>query len=152
MGIVLPNLQVVTRCLLYSSSKCRLELIIKLIVCPGVLESESCANLSSWRSISQCEFLSKFRCEFLRSAVAFLGRFTFNKLKTTPTPNKNGSYGIKGGGQYGIFWGSICHIFCRNPLTLTDFLCHTDPHCMAYFGGIFFANMGGGGGQNYFHT
>ena len=23
---------------------------------------------------------------------------------------------------------------------------------MAYFGGIFFANMGGGGGQNYFHT
>ena len=22
---------------------------------------------------------------------------------------------------------------------------------MAYFGGIFFANMGGGGGQNYFH-
>ena len=23
---------------------------------------------------------------------------------------------------------------------------------MAYFGVIFFANMGGGGGQNYFHT
>ena len=22
---------------------------------------------------------------------------------------------------------------------------------MAYFGSIFFANMGGGGGQNYFH-
>ena len=25
------------------------------------------------------------------------------------------------GGPYAIFWGSICHIFCRNPLTLTDF-------------------------------
>ena len=25
-------------------------------------------------------------------------------------------------------------------------LCHTDPHCMAYFGGIFFANMGGWAG------
>ena len=25
-----------------------------------------------------------------------------NKLKTTPTPNKNGSYGIKGGGSYAI--------------------------------------------------
>ena len=23
-----------------------------------------------------------------------------------------------------------------------------DPHCMAYVGGISFANMGGGGGQN----
>ena len=38
--------------------------------------------------------------------IAFLGpRFgrmelapNLNKLKTTPTPNKNGSYGIKGGG------------------------------------------------------
>ena len=45
----------------------------------------------------------------------------FNKLKTTPTPNKNGSYGIKGGGSYAIFLGSVCHIFCRNPLNLTDF-------------------------------
>ena len=27
-----------------------------------------------------------------------------NKLKTTPTPNKNGSYSIKGG-SYAIFWG-----------------------------------------------
>ena len=26
----------------------------------------------------------------------------FNKLKTTPTPNKNGSYGINGGGPYAI--------------------------------------------------
>ena len=28
----------------------------------------------------------------------------FNKLKTTPTPNRNGSYGIKGG-------GFVCHTF-----------------------------------------
>ena len=28
---------------------------------------------------------------------------------------------------------------------------HTTPHFMAYFGVIVFANMGGGGGQNYFH-
>ena len=28
---------------------------------------------------------------------------------------------------------------------------HTTPHFMAYFGCIFFANMGGGVGQNYFH-
>ena len=26
-----------------------------------------------------------------------VGEFDLNKLKTTPTPNKNGSYGIKGG-------------------------------------------------------
>ena len=42
---------------------------------PGILQSECCANFSSWRCESQCEFLSEFRCEFLRSAVAFLGRF-----------------------------------------------------------------------------
>ena len=28
-----------------------------------------------------------------------------NKLKTTPTPNKNGSYGIKRGLAYAIVWG-----------------------------------------------
>ena len=27
-----------------------------------------------------------------------------NKLKTTPTPNENGSYGIEVGGSYAIFW------------------------------------------------
>ena len=26
------------------------------------------------------------------------------------------------------------------------------PPCRAYFWGIYFANMGGGGGQNYFHA
>ena len=52
--------------------------------------------------------------------------------------------------------GSVCYIFgVRMPyfqksLDFNRLLCHTDPHCMAYFWGIFFANMGGGGGQNYF--
>ena len=41
------------------------------------------------------------------------------KLKTTPTPNKNGSYVIKGGFVCHIF-GFVCHIFCRNPLILAD--------------------------------
>ena len=45
------------------------------VLAPGILQSESCANFSSWRCESQCEFLSEFRCEFLGSAVAFLGRF-----------------------------------------------------------------------------
>ena len=38
-------------------------------------------------------------------------------------------------------WKSLC---------FKGFLRHTTPHFMAYFGVIFFANMGGGGGQNYF--
>ena len=50
----------------------------KLFMCkmlpPSFLQSESCANFSSCRCKSQCEFLSEFRCEFLRSAVACLGR------------------------------------------------------------------------------
>ena len=33
-----------------------------------------------------------------------------NKLKTTPTPHENGSYGIKWGGPYAMFWGSVCHV------------------------------------------
>ena len=74
--------------------------------------------------------------------------YTLNKLKTTPTPNKNGSYGIKRGGFVCYILGSVCHIFS---LDFNRLLCHTDPHCMAYFRGILFANMGRGGGQNYFH-
>ena len=37
--------------------------------------------------------------------------------------------------------------FCRKSLECKGLLCHTDPHCMAYCWGIFFANIGGGGGQ-----
>ena len=49
-----------------------------------------------------------------------------------------------------LFWGRYAFFWLLS-LHLNRLLCHTDPHCMAYFGGIFFANMGGGGGQNYFH-
>ena len=41
------------------------------------------------------------------------------------------------GGPYAIY-----------SVVLTDFYAI---HCMTYFGGILFANMGGGGGQSYFH-
>ena len=46
-----------------------------VFIFPGILQSESCASFSSWRCESQCEFLGEFRCEFPRSAVAFLGGF-----------------------------------------------------------------------------
>ena len=40
--------------------------------------------------------------------------------------------------------------FCRNPLILTDFYAIQTPIVWHKSRGIFFANMGGGGGQNYF--
>ena len=48
------------------------------------------------------------------------------------------------------FWGSVCHIFCRNPLNLTDFYAIRTPIAWHILGAYSFANMGGGGGQNYF--
>ena len=39
--------------------------------------------------------------------------------------------------------------FLQKSLDFNRLLCHTDPRCMAYFGDIFFANLGGGGGRNY---
>ena len=46
----------------------------------------------------------------------------------------------------------VCMLyFLWKSLDFNRLLCHTDPHCMADFGGIFFANMAVGGGQNYFH-
>ena len=48
----------------------------------------------------------------------------------------------KRGGLYAIFWGVRMVYFCRDPLVLTDFYAIRTSHCMAYFGGIFFANMG----------
>ena len=47
-------------------------------VSPGILQSESCANFTSWRCEFQYEFLSEFQCEFLRSVVACLGRFKWS--------------------------------------------------------------------------
>ena len=83
----------------------------------------------------------------------------FNKLKTTPTPNKNGSYSIKLGGfvchksrsSYAIKVGSCTTFSVKVPFK--DFkgvLRHTTPHFMAYFGVIFFANMEGWGWSELF--
>ena len=70
----------------------------------------------------------------------------FNKLKTIPTPNNNGSYGIKGGVRMPYF-GVRMPCFLYKSLGFEGLLCHTDPRYMAYVGGIIFANMGGGSGQ-----
>ena len=67
-----------------------------------------------------------------------------NNLKTTPTPNKNGSYGIKGEGFVCHILGCVCHIFGRNPLILTDFYAMWTPIVWHNLGGIFLANMGAG--------
>ena len=64
-----------------------------------------------------------------------------NKLKTTPTPNKNGSHGIKGGFVCHIF-GSVCHIFCRNPLILTDFYAIRTPIIWHILGAYFWQIRG----------
>ena len=76
----------------------------------------------------------------------------FNKLKTTPTPNKNGSYGIDGGGG-GVrmaYFGSVCHLFCRNPLILRDFYARRAPIVWHILGAYFLQIWGGAGGQNCF--
>ena len=44
----------------------------------------------------------------------------------------------------------VHHILCGESLYFKGFLRHTTPHFTAYYGVIFFANMGGGGGQKYF--
>ena len=92
------------------------------------------------------------------SAATGVARQEVPKLKTTPTPNKNGSYGIKGGVRMPSKSEFVCHksrfvhhTLCGSPFISRDFLRHTTAHFMAYYGVIFFANMGGGGGQNYFH-
>ena len=100
--------------------------------------------------LSSVEFLAPKR--FANWIILSLAEHNVNKSKTTPTPNKNGSYGIKrGGGVRMPYFGSVCHIFCGNLLILTD-LMPCGPHCMAYFGGIFFCKYGGWGGQNYFRN
>ena len=81
-----------------------------------------------------------------------------NKLKTTPTPNKNGSYGIKGGGgfvchksrsSYAVKVGWCTTFSVKVPLFQGIFTPY-DPSFYGIFWGHIFANMGGGGGQNYF--
>ena len=41
--------------------------------------------------------------------------------------------------------------FCRNHLILTDYYAIQTPIVWHILGAYFFAKMGGGGGQNYFH-
>ena len=71
------------------------------------------AGLAFCEMLSQCprsafqgvtrEGQQQFATQTLR--VHLLGIEVFNKLKTTPTPNKNDSYGIKGGVRMPNFWG-----------------------------------------------
>ena len=61
----------------------------------------------------------------------------------------------KSGGSHGTKVGFVCHIFCENPLILQKghwqgILGYMTPHFMTYFGCMFLANVGGGGGQNCF--
>ena len=70
----------------------------------------------------------------------------YQQIKTTPTPNKNGSYAIKG--------GFVCHIlvlgpyamFCRNPVILTDFYAIPTPIVWHSLGAHFLQNIIMGGG------
>ena len=75
------------------------------IVAPGILQSESCANFSSWRCESQCEFLSEFRCEFLRSAVALVQMIMKNPSHNSQQNPHQNSHGRVG--------GNVHRFFCR---------------------------------------
>ena len=76
--------------------------------------------------------------------------FGVNKLKTTPTPNKNGSYCIKTG-------GFVCHIlgvrmpyFLQKSLDFNRDLCHTDPPLYGIYWGHIFCKYGGWGWSELF--
>ena len=71
-------------------------------------------------------------------------RASVNKLKTTPTPNKNGSYGIKWGVSMPYFGGPYAIFFCRNPLILTDFYAIQTPIVWHILGAYFLQILGVG--------
>ena len=48
------------------------------------------------------------------------------------------------GGPYAVFWGSVCHIFCRNPLILTDFYAIQSPIVRHSLGAYFLQIWGVG--------
>ena len=75
-----------------------------------------------------------------------------NKLKTTPTPNQNSAYGMKGWGSYAIFGGSVCHIFCRNLLNLTDFYAIRTPIVWRILGAYSLRIWGGWGWSELFSS
>ena len=73
-----------------------------------------------------------------------------NILKTTPTPNKNGSYGVKSGfvchksrSSYAIKVGSCTTFSVKVPLFQGIFTAY-DPSFYGIFWGHIFANWGGG--------
>ena len=63
---------------------------------------------------------------------------------------KGGFVRHKSRSLYAIKVGSCTTFSVKVPLS-QGILRHTTPHFMVYLGVICFANMGGGGGQNYFH-
>ena len=74
----------------------------------------------------------------------------YGQSEDHPHPNRNGSYGINNRARMPCFRVRMAY-FRWKSLDFKELQCHTDPHRMAYFGGIFFANMGSGG-QNCFQN
>ena len=103
----------------------------------------------------ECILLQKnaFSCRKIRCLAenAFLHKMlgtlqeTINKLKTTPTPYKNGSYGIKGeGGLYAIFLGPYAIFSVEIPWFLTDFYAIRTPNVCHILGAYFLQIWGWG--------
>ena len=92
-------------------------------------------------------------CQAIRSGPSWWSKLWlgFNKLKTTPTPNKNGLYGIKGAGVVCQMCGSVGHIFCRAPSILRDIYARRTPIVRHILGSCFLQIWGVGGGQSCFH-
>ena len=83
---------------------------------------------------------------------------TINKLKTTPTPNKNGSYDIKGGvchkSREFVCHKSrfVHHILCANPFISRDLHAMRPLILWHILGACFFANVVAGGCRNCLQT
>ena len=84
---------------------------IVIVLISGEPISHMHSSFGRPRATLGCSLKSLSTDEVLGSGVPRV-----NKLKTTPTPNKNGSYGMKGGGgSYDTFLGSACHISVEIP-------------------------------------
>ena len=98
-------------------------------------------------AFKQCKCDSGLRFNHSLGLGIAHGQFV-NRLKTTPTPNKNVSYGIKGGGFVCHIFGSVCHICCRNPLMLREFYAIRTPivwhiwgHTFCKYGGWWWSEL-----------
>ena len=93
--------------------------------------------LSARQSLSKRAFTNELHISLAsRKGCDFETRHA-QQTEDHPHPNKIGSYGIKGGGSDAIF-GVRMPYFLQKSLDFKGLLiCHTDPHCMAYFGGLF---------------